>query len=158
MRSVEFRCGKFSKRVKNANNLAIFKGSFMRGSFFRGLMIPHRYPLILSSHFTTEYTFIRHIPCVGVVSPKPGWRCAKTPFRRTSDCSVSAKTGLLPAAAITGTGDNDTSAQSQPPNGDHAMRAADRDPAGCETPMELTAISRLMISSKRGSRKNSLTN
>ena len=68
----------------------------------------------------------------------------------------SAKPGLLPAAAMTGTGDNDTSVQSQPPNGDHAMRAADRDPAGGESPMELTAISRLMISSKRGSRKNSL--
>ena len=70
----------------------------------------------------------------------------------------SAKPGLLPAAAMTGTGDNDTSVQSQPPNGDHAMRAADRDPAGGERPMELTAISRLMISSKRGSRKNSLMN
>ena len=69
-----------------------------------------------------------------------------------------AKPGLLPAAAMTGTGDNDTSVQSQPPNGDHAMRAADRDPAGGERPMELTAISRLMISSKRGSRKNSLMN
>ena len=68
----------------------------------------------------------------------------------------SAKPGLLPAAAMIGTGDNDTSVQSQPPNGDHAMRAADRDPAGGERPMELTAISRLMISSKRGSRKNSL--
>ena len=121
-------------------------------------MVPHRCPLILSSHFTTEYTFIRHIPCVGVVSPKPGWRCAKTPFRRTSDCSVSAKPGLLPAEAITGTGDNDTSVQSQPPNGDHAMRAVGRDPARGERPMELTAISRLMISNKRGSRKNSLTN
>ncbi len=51
---------------------------------------------------------------------------------------------------MTGTGDNDTSVQSQPPNGDHAIRAADRDPAGGERPMELTAISRLMISSKRG--------
>ena len=69
-----------------------------------------------------------------------------------------AKPGLLPAAAITDAGDNDTSAQSQPPNGDHAMRTADRDPAGGKRPMELTAISHLMISSKRGSRKNSLTN
>ena len=63
---------------------------------------------------------------------------------------------MLPAAAITGTGDNDTSVQSQPPNGDHAMRAADRDPAGGERPMELRANSRLMTSRKRGSRKNSL--
>ena len=68
----------------------------------------------------------------------------------------SAKPGLLPAVAITGTGDNDTSTQSWPPNRDHAMRMADRDPAGGERPMELTAISRLMISRKRGSRKNSL--
>ena len=57
---------------------------------------------------------------------------------------------MLPAVAITDTGDNDTSVQSQPPNGDHAMRAAGRDPAWGERPMELTAISRLMISSKRG--------
>ncbi len=68
----------------------------------------------------------------------------------------AAKTGLLPAEATTGTGDNDTSAQSQPPNGDHAMRAADRDPAGGERPMELKANSRLVSSRKRGSRKNSL--
>ncbi len=57
---------------------------------------------------------------------------------------------------MTGTGDNDTSVQSQPPNGDHAMRAAGRDPARGESPMELTANSRLMTSCKRGSRKNSL--
>ena len=67
-----------------------------------------------------------------------------------------AKPGLLPAAAITDAGDNDTSVQSQPPNGDHAMRAADRDPAGGERPMELKANSRLVSSRKRGSRKNSL--
>jgi hypothetical protein len=36
------------------------------------------------------------------------------------------------------------------------MRAADRDPARGERPMELTAISRLMISRKRGPRRNSL--
>ena len=68
----------------------------------------------------------------------------------------SAIPGLRPGWAITGAGDNDTSVQSQPPNGDHAMRAADRDPAGGERPMELQANSRLMISRKRGSRKNSL--
>ena len=89
------------------------------------------------------------------MSSKPGSRSAKTPKGKAIK-ATAAKTGLLPAEAITGTGDNDTSAQSQPPNGDHAMRAADRDPAGGESPMELTAISRLMISSKRGSRKNSL--
>ena len=136
--------------------MAILVASFMRGLFLCGLKDFPELLSVLSLSLTTEYPFMRHIPCVGVVSPKPGWGCAKTPFRRTSDCSVSAKPGLLPAAAITGTGHNDTSVQSQPPNGDHAMRAADRDPAGGERPMELTAISRLMISSKRGSRKNSL--
>ncbi len=83
------------------------------------------------------------------MSSKPGSRSAKTPEGRAIK-TMAAKTGLLPAEATTGTGNNDTSVQSQPPNGDHAMRAADRDPAGGERPMELTAISRLMISSKRG--------
>ena len=114
--------------------------------------------IFLPRTLTTEYTFIRHIPCVGVVSPKPSCRCAETTLRSTSDCSEAAKAGLLPAETITGTGDNDTSVQSQPPNGDHAMRAADRDPAGGERPMELPANSRLMISRKRGSRKNSSKN
>ena len=110
-----------------------------------------------SGTLTTEYTFTRHIPCVGAMSSKPGSRSAKTPKGRAIK-ATAAKTGLLPAEAITGTGDNDTSAQSQPPNGDHAMRAADRDPAGGERPMELKAASRLVISRKRGSRKNSLKN
>ena len=41
-----------------------------------------------------------------------------------------------------------TSVQSQPPNGDHAMRVVGRDSAQGERPIELTATSRLMISSK----------
>ena len=89
------------------------------------------------------------------MSSQPGSRSAKTPEGRAVK-TRAAKTGLLPAAAMTGAGDNDTSAQSQPPNGDHAMRAAGRDPAGGERPMELKANSRLMISRKRGSRKSSL--
>ncbi len=142
-------------------NFSIFSQSLPRFALSRALppegcktSDPGKTP---SGTLTTEYTFTRHIPCVGAMSSKPGSRSAKTPKGKAIK-ATAAKTGLLPAEAITGTGDNDTSAQSQPPNGDHAMRAADRDPAGGERPMELKAASRLVISRKRGSRKNSLKN
>ena len=143
-------------------NLSFFSQSLPRFALSRALppegcktSAPGKTP---SGTLTTEYTFTRHIPCVGAMSSKPGSRSAKTPKGRAIK-ATAAKTGLLPAEAITGTGDNDTSAQSQPPErGSRNEGGRQRSCRGGERPMELKAASRLVISRKRGSRKNSLKN
>ena len=102
----------------------------------------------------TSYPFIRHIPIVVAMSISHVSDCAKICDICKERETVGYQHRAAPGVAMTDNGDNDTPVPSQSERDSvssakpsQAMRAADRDPAGGEIPVELAATRRLMTSS-----------
>ena len=101
----------------------------------------------------TAYPFIRHIPIAVAMSISHVSGCARICDARRERETVSYKRRGGSRCGHDGQW-GDTPVQSQPERDSaipsvkpsQAMRAADRDPAGGEIPVELTAASRLMTS------------
>ncbi len=107
--------------------------------------------------FKTEYAFTRHIPCfrASARSRAAGPRRLlkkdeRSRHKRSKPGCTRQRPRQMQGTMILPPSHN--------PEGDHVMRAAGRGSCRGHTPMELRADSRLMISCKRGSGKNSLRN